>query len=51
MLPDELRDGRVAISLGVLQSGAAFDIEQFCVGIDLQQGLHACFLPVGGGNH
>eukprot|EP00964_Phaeocystis_antarctica_P019301 scaffold10665_cov67-Phaeocystis_antarctica.AAC.4 len=45
VLPDELCGGRMALVLGVLQSGEAVYVEQLGVGLGSQQGLHARLLP------
>eukprot|EP00964_Phaeocystis_antarctica_P045401 scaffold26128_cov71-Phaeocystis_antarctica.AAC.1 len=51
VLPDKLRDGRVACGLGPLQGGIADVVEQFSVGLCSQQGLHARLLPVLNGSY
>eukprot|EP00964_Phaeocystis_antarctica_P072206 scaffold44129_cov61-Phaeocystis_antarctica.AAC.5 len=45
VLPDELRGGRVALVLGVLQGGVAIVVEQLGVGLGSQQSLHARLVP------
>eukprot|EP00964_Phaeocystis_antarctica_P114414 scaffold78380_cov61-Phaeocystis_antarctica.AAC.5 len=51
VLPDELRDGRVALVLSPLQGGAALFVEQLGVGLGSQQGLHARLVPSASGHH
>ena len=51
MLPEELRDGRVALVLGVLQGGVAVFVEQLGVGLGSQQRLHARLVPFASGIH
>eukprot|EP00964_Phaeocystis_antarctica_P010163 scaffold5570_cov69-Phaeocystis_antarctica.AAC.2 len=51
VLPDELRGGRVALGLGVLQGGTAIGVEQLGIGLGAQQGLHARLVPVMSGHH
>ena len=45
VLPEELRDRRVAFSLGVLQGSVAVFVEQLGVGLCSQQGLQARLVP------
>eukprot|EP00964_Phaeocystis_antarctica_P110436 scaffold74795_cov63-Phaeocystis_antarctica.AAC.2 len=51
VLPEELRDGRVALHLSPVQGGAAVDVEQLGVGLGSQQGLHTRLLPSGSSPH
>eukprot|EP00964_Phaeocystis_antarctica_P038556 scaffold22058_cov73-Phaeocystis_antarctica.AAC.1 len=51
VLPEELRDGRVALHLSPVQGGTAFDVEQLGAGLGSQQGLHARLVPSGSGPH
>eukprot|EP00964_Phaeocystis_antarctica_P058831 scaffold34901_cov62-Phaeocystis_antarctica.AAC.3 len=51
VLPDELRDARVALGLGPLQGDAAVVVEQLGVGLGSQKGLHARLVPSGSGRH
>ena len=51
VLPDELRDGRVALVLGPLQSGVAAFGGQLGVGLGAQQGLHARLVRLASGIH
>jgi hypothetical protein len=51
VLPEESRDGRVAVTLGPSQGGAAVLVEQLGVGPGSQQGLHARLVPLASGQH
>ena len=51
MLPDELRGGRVDLTLGPLQGCVALAFEQLRVGLGSQQGLHARLVPLVSGQH
>eukprot|EP00964_Phaeocystis_antarctica_P134526 scaffold98808_cov69-Phaeocystis_antarctica.AAC.14 len=50
-LPDEIRDGRVALGFGLLQDGVAVFVEQLGVGLGSQQGLHARLVPCANRPH
>eukprot|EP00964_Phaeocystis_antarctica_P019345 scaffold10687_cov53-Phaeocystis_antarctica.AAC.3 len=51
VLPDELRDSRLAVEFGPLQGGLTVLVEQLGVGLGAQQGLHARLFPSGSGHH
>eukprot|EP00964_Phaeocystis_antarctica_P045402 scaffold26128_cov71-Phaeocystis_antarctica.AAC.2 len=51
VLPDELRDGRVALQLSMLQGGVAASVEQLGVGLGSQQHLHDYRLPSVSSQH
>jgi len=52
VLPEELRDGRVAVVFGVLEGGARPLLsKQLGVGLGSQQRLHARLVPLVNGHH